>query len=100
MNENIVKSFVDAVKNNDTIVSSIQNIQIRLFGNGMLHIHNRERTWGVWVERFDPGFYEITASTFHYEGATQHSDNTEIIDNYDLDDAISTVTSTIINLEA
>lgn len=100
MNENIVKSFVDAVKNNDTIVSSIQNIQIRLFGKGMLHFHNRERTWGIWVEHFDPGFYQITVSTFRYEGATQHSVNTEIVENFDLDDAIATVTSTIINLEA
>jgi hypothetical protein len=100
MNENIVKSFVDAVKNNDSIVSSIQNIQIRLFGKGMLHFHNRERTWGIWVEHFDPGFYQITISTFRYEGATQYTVNTEIGEYYELNDAIATVSSTIINLEA
>ena len=79
MNENIVKSFVDAVKNNDTIVSYIQNIQIRLFGKGMLHFHNRERPWGIWVEHFSsPVRYKITVSTFRYEGATQYTVNTDI----------------------
>jgi hypothetical protein len=102
MNENIVKSFVDAVKNNDSIVSSIQNIQIRLFGKGMLHFHNRERTWGIWVEHFSsPVRYKITVSTFRYEGATQYTVNTEIYHEVlEHDAALNTVTSTIIDLEA
>ena len=102
MNENIVKSFVDAVRNNDTIVGMAKPLpEIRLFGKGMLHFHNRERTWGIWVEHFYPVRYIITVSTFRYEGATQYTVNSEIYHEVlEHDAALDLVTSTIIELEA
>jgi len=110
MNENIVKSFVDAVRNNDTIVGMAakplpqfnrSRIEIRLFGKNMLHFHNRERTWGIWVEHFYPVRYRITVRTFRYEGATQYTVNSEIYHEVlEHDAALDLVTSTIIDLEA